>query len=405
MAPPALAKQLVHLGTETAFAVAALAADWRARGNTVYPFHLGDIDMPPPEPLIEGVTAAIRDGKNNYCPGGGVPLFREQLAAYFNAIHNVSYTAENIAAQPGGKPVIGKFLQAVMNPNDEVLYPVPGFPIYESQIRYQGGVAVPYHYRDDGNGSFRLDTGEIRERISNKTCALIFNNYHNPTGAVASAAELDEIAVLAEEHNLWVLNDDAYYLIRYGDTPGQTLLSRDGMLARTINLFTFSKQFAITGWRVGAAIGPKAVIDAIARMNTNMESCTTHFIQQAIAEVLRAGSADHVPVVQTLQERRDAMASALNAIDGIQVSAPQSAFYIYCDMSEILRRKNLSSIDTLMRLTLENTGVSFCTGVHFGAGSDSRYARFAFSSLPVEVISEAGRQLRPYLESTVASGG
>lgn len=394
-----LAAQLSQLGTETAFMVSAMAEKWRAAGNHVYPFHLGDIDIMPPPALVEEVAAAIRSGKNGYCPGAGIPLLREQLAEKFGQERGVSYAAENVAVQPGGKPVIAKFIQAVMNPGDEVLYPVPGFPIYESQIRYQRGVPVPYRYRPAPDGGFLLDIDGLRAAVSGSTRALIFNNYHNPTGAAASAAELDAVAEIAVENNLWVLNDDAYYLIRYGDTPPASLLTRAGMMPRTVNLFTFSKQFAMTGWRCGAAIGPAKAIEAIATMNTNNESCTTHFIQQALASALSAGSICHRPIVAQLQARRDALAAALNGIDGVRVAAPPSAFYLYCDLREIMRRKDMDSIDALMRATLQATGVSFCTGVHFGEEESTPYARFAFSGIPEEEINSGGQRLKAYFES------
>ncbi|MCH9705408.1 MAG: aminotransferase class I/II-fold pyridoxal phosphate-dependent enzyme [Proteobacteria bacterium] len=391
-------QRLTLLGTETAFAVSALAEDWRARGNKIYPFHLGDINIQPPEALIEGVSAAIRNGKNGYCPGAGIPLFREQLAAHFSAPRGVSYAAENVAVQPGGKPVITKFIQAVMNPGEEVLYPVPGFPIYESQIRYYGGVAVPYYYHATDDG-FRLDIEAISQAVNKNTRAIIFNNYHNPTGAMASAAELDAIAKIAVEHDLWILNDDAYYAIRYDDTPAQSLLTRPGVMERTINLFTFSKQFAMTGWRIGAAIGPVEAINNIAKMNTNIESCTTHFIQQAIGQALADDTADYTPILAELKCRRDALVTNIAAIDGIDVSVPQSAFYLYCDLKRIMQRKKITTIEPLMTGTLQQTGVSFCTGAHFGAGSDTTFARFAFSGISVEDINAGGVRLKQYFES------
>lgn len=393
-----LAKQLSQLGTETAFAVAAMAAEWQKQGNKVYPYHLGDINLMPPPALVEGLVAAIHAGKNTYCPGAGIPLLREQLAHIFGQQRGVRYTADNVAVQPGGKPVIAKFLQAVMNPGDEVLYPVPGFPIYESQIRYQRGVPVPYYYHPTGSG-FALDMEALAAAITKNTRAIIFNNHHNPTGAVATEQELDALAALAVKHDLWVLNDDAYYLIHYGDAPAHSLLTRDGIMARTINLFTFSKQYAMTGWRVGAAIGPAHAIAAIATMNTNMESCTTHFIQQAMGEALSSGMiGDASHVLPALRERRDGLAANLNAIDGIQVIVPDSAFYIYCDMSAVLQRKGMATVAELIPAVLKETGVSFCSGAHFGGGEESRFARFAFSGISLEDINASGEKLKSYCE-------
>lgn len=394
-----LAQQLTALGTETAFAVAAQAAAWQAQGNKVYPYHLGDVNIMPPQELLDGVATVMRSGKNTYCPGAGVPLLREQLAEHFGQQRGVSYTADNVAVQPGGKPVIAKFLLAVMNPGEEVLTPVPGFPIYESQIRYQRGVPVPYHYRPQG-GRFVLDVDAIARAIGSNTRAIIFNNHHNPTGAVASAEELDALAALAVKHNLWVLNDEAYYLIRYGDTAGQSILTRAGMMERTINLFTFSKQFAMTGWRLGAAIGPAEAIAAIATMNTNLESCTTHFIQQAMGEALAAGLADApCHILPALTARRDALVARLNAISGVTVHAPPAGFYVYCDLAQVMRRKHITHIATLLDSTLRATGVSFCSGAHFGERADTTFARFAFSGISEDDIHESGAKLKTYFES------
>ena len=395
------AKQLEKLGTETAFAVAAMAAEHRAGGGRVFPFHLGDINIPPPDSMTQGVARAIADGKNGYCPGAGIPVFREQLARVISQTRGVEYAAENIAAQPGGKPVIAKFLQLTMNPGDEVLYPVPGFPIYESQIRYQGGVPVPYHYRPSADGGgFELDLDELRNAVSAKTRALIFNNHHNPTGASASDAELDAVAEIAVKHDLRVMADEAYFTIRHDGDAGRTIVSRPGMRERTVILFTCSKQFAMTGWRLGAAIGPADAIKIIANLNTNMESCTTHFVQQAVGEGLRDG-ADGADILAELTRRRDALAAGLNKIDGVSVSPPPSAFYIHCDAGEIVRRKGMKNADELMRATLRETGVSFCTGEHFGEPKTTNFIRFAFSGISPADIEEGCAGLKAYFEREI----
>ena len=396
---PDLARQLQFLGTENAFAVSALANDWRAKGNRIFPFHLGDINFPPPQAMREGCARAIAAGLNGYCAGAGIPLLREELARALGEERGVEFSPEQVAVQPGGKPVIGKFLAAVMNPGEEVLYPVPGFPIYQSQIAFQSGVAVPYHYRADGAGGFALDLEGLRAAVSPKTRALIFNNYHNPTGAAASEAELDAIAEIAEAHNLWVLADDAYFNIRFDGEPARSLLTRPGMTGRTVVLFTCSKQFAMTGWRVGAAVGPVDIVAAIAKMNTNWESCTTHFAQQAIGEALRDGKADYGYVLDLLGRRRDCLVTALNAIDGLSVAAPRSAFYVYCDMAQLMRRRGLATVDALMREVLVETGVSFCTGEHFGESAETSFARFAFSGIDEEDIGEGLRAFRRYCEA------
>ena len=402
-----LATQLNNLGTETAFAVSAMAAQWAARGNRVFALHLGDIALPPPPAIVDAVSRTLGGDYNGYCPGAGIPLLRSQLARVLGAERGLEYAAENISVQPGGKPVIGKFLATVMNPGDEVLYPLPGFPIYQSQICYQGGVAVPYAYRATTGGGFALDLDALHDAVTPKTRALIYNNHHNPTGVSATPDELAAIAALAAKHDLWVLSDEAYGNIRFDGSPFHSIASLPGMRERTVILFTCSKQFAMTGWRLGAALGPREVITAISTFNTNLESCTTHFMQQALGEVLQdtaqAGgdlSPLIAPILAVLQERRDALAQALNDIAGITVAAPPSAFYIYVNIADILRRKKLPDADALMRASLQKTGLSFCTGEHFGDSPHTQYIRFAFSSIGADDIRESMAAWKRWVESS-----
>ena len=307
-----LAKRLENLGTETAFAVSAAAAAWAAQGHKVYPFHLGDINIPTPENVVEASFRAIRNGYTGYCPGAGIPALRDVLAQDTGRKRQAHYSAEHVSVQPGGKPVIGKFLSAVMDPGDEVLYPNPGYPIYESQIEYLGGVAVPYGYVES-DGRYELDMDRIRHAISPRTRVLIYNNYHNPTGAQSSRQEMEELAELALRHDLWVLSDDAYYEMRYSGEP-LSIVNLPGMQERTVILYTCSKRFAMTGWRLGAAIGPKEVIDAISKLNTNAESCTTHFMQHAMVEAIPGDASGPDAILAELQARRDAAVAGLNAI-------------------------------------------------------------------------------------------
>ena len=238
-----------------------------------------------------------------------------------------SYGVENVSVQPGGKPVISKFLAATMNPGDEVLYPNPGFPIYESQIEFQGGMAVPYGFMQTDTG-FALDMDAIRDSITDRTTVLIYNNYHNPTSAESSREEMEELAEIALANDLWVLSDDAYLDTIYGDEP-LSIVNIPGMQERTVILWTCSKRYAMTGWRLGAGIGPKQVIDVVNTMNTNIESCTNHFVQKAMSEVIPDEHASVLAIVDELRRRRDAAVAGLNAIDGISVPTPGSTFYLY----------------------------------------------------------------------------
>ncbi|MDQ3383735.1 MAG: pyridoxal phosphate-dependent aminotransferase, partial [Actinomycetota bacterium] len=210
----ALARRLDRLGTETAFAVALAAADWAGRGNTVYPFHLGDINIPTAPHIVEAMNRAIADGRTGYCPGAGIPELREALAEDIGGRRGMSLTPEQVVVMTGGKPVITKFVQTVMDPGKEVLYPNPGFPIYESQIEYHAGVAKPYRYLPTEDG-FAIDLDQVRALVTPDTVAIIYNDLQNPISAESTAAEREAIAQLAIEHDLWVLSDEAYFEMRY----------------------------------------------------------------------------------------------------------------------------------------------------------------------------------------------
>lgn len=385
----AVAERMRGLGTETAFAVSAEANEWRGLGHTVYPFHLGDMDLPTPENIVEASFRAIRDGKTGYCPNSGIPQLREALADDVGASHGVAYGPENVSVQPGGKPVIGKFLLALMDPGDEVLYPNPGFPIYESQIEFLGGVGRPYGFVP-GEKNFLLDFEAIEAAITPRTKLLIFNDLHNPTGAESPDEEIEALAELAVKHDLYVLSDEAYWDVRYSGR-GTSIASLPGMRERTVILYTFSKKFAMTGWRLGGAIGPKDLIAHITTLNVNQESCTTHFIQWAGVEALTGDQSGAEQILRILKERRDAAVDLLNEIPGVTCFRPEATFYLYPDVTGLMECKGLETYDELRRAALERTGVSFCTRLHFGRalpGEEERYVRFAYSGISAELIRE-----------------
>jgi len=395
-----LAERLARLGTETAFAVSAEAAVFAQKGNTVYPFHLGDMNIKTPDNIIEATHRAMRDGRTGYCPSAGIPQLREVLAKDINSARGTRYSAENVVIQPGGKPVIGKFLLALMNPGDEVLYPNPGYPIYESQIEFHGGRAVPYRYVE-GNQNFELEIEEIERLITPKTRLLIVNNLHNPTGAESSRRELERVAELAVRHNLQVLADEAYFDMRY-EGRTESLASLPGMEERTVILYTFSKKYAMTGWRLGAAIGPKPIADTIAKLNVNDESCTNQFIQYGAVEALTGDQSGHQRIISILKERRDKAVEMLNRIPGFSCLAPSATFYLFPRVTAAMKAANTGDYQAFRRKVLEKTGVSFCTRTHFGRelpGEKERYIRLAYSGIDVDQIEIALTRLADYFRS------
>jgi aspartate/methionine/tyrosine aminotransferase len=394
-----IADKIARLGTETAFAVSAEAAAFAAKGNKVYPFHLGDINIITPANIIEAAVKAMKDGKTGYCPNAGIPQLRATLAADVSASHGVSYSMENVAIEPGGKPTINKFLLALMNPGDEVLYPNPGYPIYESQIEFQGGKALPYGYIE-GEENFELDMDAIERQITPRTKLMVLNDLQNPTGAECSSAELEKLAGLALEHDLFILCDEAYFDIRY-EGKSSSLASLPGMAERCVILYSFSKKFAMTGWRLGAAIGPKEIIDVITKLNVNDESCSNHFIQYAAIEGLTGDQAQAKQILATFKERRDTAADILNSIDGIHCFRPNATFYLYPNITEAMKRKNLTNYDAFRKTLLNETGVSVCTRIHFGRAledEESFYIRLAYSGINTPEIKEGLSKFKAFIE-------
>ncbi len=393
-----IAERVARLGTETAFLVSAEAAAFAARGNKVYPFHLGDMNLKTPANVLEAGIKAMRDGHTNYCPNAGVARLRELLADDIGSRRNVQYTMENVAIQPGGKPTIGKFFLTMMNPGDEVLYPNPGYPIYESQIEFHGGKAVPYGYIE-GQDNFDIDTDMLADRITPRTKLLVLNDLQNPTGAECSKQELEKIAELVRKHDLYVLCDEAYFDIRYGG-QSQSLVSLPGMQERCVILHTFSKKFAMTGWRLGAAIGPKEIIDVIIKLNVNEESCSNHFVQYAAIEGLTGDQTETLQLLDTLKERRDTVVDFLNSIDGIRCIRPNATFYLWPNVTGAMKKTGLIDYNDFRKTVLEETGVSFCTRLHFGRpleGEDNYYIRMAYSGIDIPEIKEGLTKFKNFI--------
>ncbi|MGA0986512.1 MAG: pyridoxal phosphate-dependent aminotransferase, partial [Candidatus Nanopelagicales bacterium] len=366
--------------------------------NKIYPFHLGDLNMPTAPHIVDALNKAIADGKTGYCPAAGIPQLREALAEDVSVRRNLNFTADNVIVQPGGKPVITKFIQSLINPGDEVLYPNPGYPIYESQIEYFNGVAKPYRYYPSPSG-FSIDIDQIKSLITPKTRAIIYNDLQNPNGAESTDEEREALAKIAIENNLYVLSDEAYFEMRFSG-KSKSIAQLPGMLERTVILYTFSKKFAMTGWRLGAAIAPPEVAAIISKLNTNDESCTSHFTQYAGVEAIR-GDQSFLPVMlDTLKDRRDTALNYLREIDGIDVHQPEAGFYLFPEVSKLMQRKGFKDVTELMEESLHETGVSFCTRLHFGRpqpNEELQYIRLAFSGINKEEIAEGLAKFRDWL--------
>jgi len=395
-----VAERMSRLGTETAFSVSLEARELASKGNKIYPFHLGDMNIKTPAKIIRATAKAMREGKTGYCPSAGIPELREELAKEMGKQRGISLTKENVSIQPGGKPVIMKFILAFMNPGDEVLYPNPGYPIYESQIQFHGGVAKPYGFKMSAAG-FSLDLAYIESLITPKTKILIFNNYHNPMGAESHPEEMDELAKICIKHDLLVLSDEAYFDINY-DGKGRSIASYPGMFERTMILYTFSKKFAMTGWRLGAAIGPEWMVEQMNRLNVNDESCSNHFIQWGALEALKATEKDTSRILRILKRRRNLAVRMLKKMKGVKIFKPNSTFYLFPDVTDAMRNLGFTEVEDFRKYILHTTGVSFCTRKHFGTpmdGEHREYIRLAYSGIDLPDIKEGLAKMKEALEN------
>ena len=398
----AIAKRMDLLGSETAFAVSAEAANLASTGMKIYPFHLGDINLPTPPSVVSAANEAIKSGKTGYCPAPGIPELREALGKDVGDARGLSYGIENVSIQPGGKPSIGKYIAAMMEKGDIVLYPNPGYPIYESQIEFYRGVACPYGYVNTPEG-LRLDFNAIEEGIKKGAKHIFYNNYNNPTGASSPNDEMERLANLVVKNDMFLISDDAYFDTLYDGTP-KSIASLPGMYERTLTMYTFSKKFAMTGWRLGGAIGPKEIIEQITRLNVNMESCTTHFIQYAGVAGLNAPKSETQEILDKLQGRRDILVEILNGIDGVEAHMPEAGFYVFPKITGLLQRLGLNDVEEFRKVVLKETGVSFCGRHHFGRPLDSEtdsYIRLAFSGIGKEDLKEGMDLFRNWIGSNI----
>lgn len=401
-----LADRLSRLGTETAYAVAQEAGKIKSAGKKVYPFHIGDLNFGTPQVVIDSCKQALDDGFTGYCAAAGIPSLRKAMADHYYEVFGLDYNPDNVSVQSGGKPGIGKFLMCVCNDGDEVLFPSPGYPIYESMARFLNTKPIPYLYKETEAGSFALDIDELRSKITPRTKAIFVNNFQNPMGVAHTLEELEAVAQLCVENNLFVFSDDPYYQICFSDFNREDFVhiaTLPGMMDRTVCGYTFSKSFAMTGWRLGAVLGPKWLIDQVTKINTNDEACTTHFIQVAGVTALTHPDARQftVDMVAELEVRRDVLAKELDSINGFHCIKPKATFYMMANVTEAMRMMGVRDIEDFRRKVLAETGVSFCTRAHFGTptvGEVNQYVRFAFSGVTVEQIKAVGGVLRPYMK-------
>ena len=321
-----LAERMARLGTETAFEVLAKARMLEREGKDVIRFEIGEPDFDTPANIIEAGAKAMRDGYTHYGPSPGLMELRERVAEEVSRTRNISVTADNVVITPGAKPIMSFAILALVDEGDEVIYPNPGFPIYESMIRFVGGVPVPMKLL--ASRDFNVDVDEVEGQITPKTKMMIINSPNNPCGSVIEKRELEALANLAKEHDIVVLSDEIYIRLLY-EGEHHSIASFPGMRDRTIILDGFSKTYAMTGWRIGYGVMPLELVEHISRLSTNSVSCTASFTQMAALEAMNGPQDESYAIVAEFKKRRDLIVNGINRIPGIHCPMPKGAFYIF----------------------------------------------------------------------------
>lgn len=386
------AERMAHIGQETAFEVLVRARALEARGRSVVHLEIGEPDFDTPGHIVSAAQRALEEGLTHYGPGAGLPELRVAVSNYLARWRGIDVSPSRVVITPGGKPIMFFAILALINPGDEVIYPDPGFPIYESMARFVGGTPVPMPLREERH--FRFDPDEFRRLITDRTRLIIINSPHNPTGGVLTLADLEVIADVARERNITVLSDEIYSRLLYTGQH-QSIASLDGMLDRTIILDGWSKTWAMTGWRLGFGVFPTELVPHIERLISNSVSCTASFAQEAAIAALE-GPQDAVDaMLAEFTRRRAAIISGLNALPGVRCLEPEGAFYAFPNISGT----GFGSRDLADRL-LEDAGVACLSGTAFGRQGDG-FLRLSYAnSLPnIELALE---RMRALLDGTSA---
>jgi aspartate/methionine/tyrosine aminotransferase len=373
-----------RLQTESAYEVLAKARALEAKGRSIIHLEIGEPDFPTPHHVIEAGKKALDEGWTKYGPTPGFPEFREAIAADVSRTRGVKVGAENVCVVPGGKPTIFFAMMALVEPGDEVIYPNPGFPIYESMIRFLEAVPVPIPLVESRGFSFDLNT--FRERLTGKTKLVILNSPANPTGGVIPREDLEDIAKMLRDRDVMVLSDEIYSRIWYDAEP-HSIASFDGMLEKTIILDGFSKTYSMTGWRLGYGVMPVWLANAVNMLTVNSNSCTASFTQRAGLAALKASQDCVDAMVAEFRRRRDAIVKGLNDIPGFRCPIPPGAFYAFPNVSGT----GIGSRE-LADLILNDAGVACLNGTSFGNYGDG-YLRFSYAN-SLENILEAMDRIR-----------
>ena len=367
-----LARRMSRLGTETAFEVLNKARALERQGKNIIHLEIGEPDFDTPRNVVEAGVDALRKGWTHYGPSAGLPELRQTIAEYVSRTRGVKVTSEEVVVVPGGKPIIFFAVLALIDEGDEVIYPNPGFPIYESMVNYVGGRAVPIRLREERD--FSLDLDELAGLVNDRTRLIILNSPQNPTGGVLDRKEIEQIARAIGDRNILVLSDEIYSRLVFDGGEHFSIMSVPGMEERTILLDGFSKTYAMTGWRMGYGVMRPDLAAQITRLMTNSNSCTASFTQLAGIEAIRGDQTSVDRMREEFQRRRDVFVAGLNQIKGFSCRMPRGAFYVFPNITATGWKSKL-----LAEALLEQAGVAALSGTAFGSFGEG-YLRFSVAN-------------------------
>jgi aspartate aminotransferase len=386
-AAPTVAPAALRLGTEGAFAVLARARELERAGRDVVHLEIGEPDFATPAHASEAAFAAIRAGETGYCPAPGLPELREAAAFEIARTRGVPVAPERVVVANGAKPFLFFGVLATCEPGDEVIYPDPGFPIYESAIRFAGATPVPLVLREADDFAFSVD--ELAAKLSARTRLVILNSPQNPTGGVLARSTLAAAAEVLRESPAWVLSDEVYGRLMY-EGEFASIASEPGMLERTIVLDSFSKTYAMTGWRCGYAAAPPALVEPLTRFVVNSTSCVPPFVQRAGIAALTGPQDAVAAMLGEFRARRDVVVDGLNALPGVSCRVPHGAFYAFPNVAGVPL-----AADALAERLLDEAGVALLSGTAFGAAGENHLRLSYATSRPrlEEGLERMGRFL------------
>ena len=384
-----VAERMSRLGTDSAFEVLARARALERQGREIIHLEIGEPDFDTPPHIKEAAKQALDTGATHYGPSAGLPELREAIAKHIAETRGVPVSPENVVVTPGAKPIMFFTILSLVGRGDEVIYPNPGFPIYESVINFVGGVPVPIPLREETD--FGFDMSLFERRVSAKTKLIIINSPENPTGGVLARGQIERIAAIATERNIPVLADEIYRQFLY-EGEFVSILAVPGMHARTILLDGFSKSYAMTGWRLGYGVMPADLAEHVTRLMVNSASCTASFVQLAGVAALHGDQAPVGRMVAAFKRRRDIIVDGLNRLPGVRCRRPRGAFYVFPNITGTKRR----SAEVAERL-LNEAGVAVLGGTAFGAHGEG-YLRLSYANSE-ENLKLALERMRPLFEA------